>query len=143
MRRAFVALFLLASGALAADEPAGDLKALQGTWNISAATLAARDHIDDFAGMKLVVKGTDYTITLPGNNDKGAIKLDASKSPKHIDLTTQKDGPFKGRNLAGIYKLDGDTVVLCLNSEKPERPAKFEAPAKTPLVLLTFKRDTK
>lgn len=143
MRRAFVALFLLASGALAADEPAGDLKALQGTWNIHAATLAARDHIEDFAGMKLVVKGSDYTITLPGNDDKGAIKLDDAKSPKHIDLTTRKDGPFKGRNLAGIYKLDGDTVVLCLNSEKPERPAKFEAPAKTPLMLLTFKRDKK
>lgn len=143
MRRAFVALFLLASAARAADEPAGDLKALQGTWNIHAATLAARDHIDDFAGMKLVVKGTDYTITLPGNDDKGALKLDEAKSPKHIDLTTRKDGPFKGRNLAGIYKLDGDTVILCLNSDKPERPAKFEAPAKTPLMLLTFKRDTK
>lgn len=143
MRRAFCALLLLTSAALAADEPAGDLKALQGTWNIEAATLAARDHIDDFAGMKLVVKGTDYTITLPGNDDKGAIKLDETKSPKHIDLTTQKGGPFKGRNLAGIYKLDGDTVLLCLNSEKPERPAKFEAPAKTPLMLLTFKRDKK
>jgi uncharacterized protein (TIGR03067 family) len=143
MRRAFFALFLLAAGALAADEPAGDLKALQGTWNIHAATLAARDHIDDFAGMKLVVKGTDYTITLPGNDDKGALKLDETKSPKHIDLTTRKDGPFKGRNLAGIYKLDGDTVLLCLNSEKPERPSKFEAPAKTPFMLLTFQRDKK
>lgn len=143
MRRAFVALFLLASAAHAADEPAGDLKALQGTWKIHAATLAARDHLDDFAGMKLVVKGGDYTIKLPGNDDKGAIKLDETKSPKHIDLTTRKDGPFKGRNLAGIYKLDGDTVMLCLNSEKPERPSKFEAPAKSPLMLLTFKRDNK
>ena len=112
MRRALFAVFLFTSSALAADEPAGDLKALQGTWNIRAATLAARDHIDDFAGMKLVVKGTDYTITLPGNDDKGTIKLDEAKSPKHIDLTTQKGGPFN--RAVSLLKLRAVEQLECL-----------------------------
>ena len=71
------------------------------------------------------------------------IKLDATKTPKQIDLSTRKDGPFKGRTLPGIYEFKGDTVVLCLNSEKPERPTKFEAPEKTPMMLLTFRREKK
>lgn len=32
----------------------------------------------------------------------------------------------------GIYEFKGDTVVLCLNSEKSERPAKFARPRRRP-----------
>jgi uncharacterized protein (TIGR03067 family) len=142
LRVATASLLLLASAALAAG-PEGDLKALQGSWVIEAATLAARDHIDDFKGMKLKVTGDKYEIAFAENSDKGTIKLDAAKKPKQIDFTTSEKGPFKGRNLLGIYELRGDTVVVCINSEKPDRPTKFEAPAKSPLMLLTFKREKK
>jgi uncharacterized protein (TIGR03067 family) len=142
LRCAIGSVFLLSSVALAA-EPEGDLKRLQGVWVIEAATLAARDHIDDFEGMKLKVTGEKYEIDFGENSDKGTIKLDESKKPKQIDLTTSEKGPFKGRNLPGIYEFKGDTIVLCLNSEKQDRPTKFEAPAKTPLMLLTFKREKK
>ena len=141
-RFAFAACLLLASIALAA-EPEGDLKALQGSWVIAEANLAARDHLDDFKGMKLKVEGEAYTIDFGKNSDKGTLKLDSAKKPKRIDLTTQKDGPFKGRNLPGIYELKGDTIVLCLNSEKQDRPTAFEAKEKTPMMLLTFKREKK
>jgi uncharacterized protein (TIGR03067 family) len=132
----------MASAAPAA-EPEGDLKALQGTWVIAEANLAGRDHLDDFKGMKLVVTGDKYAIDFGKNSEKGTIKLDAAKTPKQIDLTTRADGPFKGRDLPGIYELKGDRVVLCLNSEKPDRPAKFEAKEKTPIMLLTFAREKK
>jgi uncharacterized protein (TIGR03067 family) len=125
----------------AAAEPEGDLKALQGTWVIGRATLAGRDHTDDFKGMKLTVGGEKYSVGFGAVNDNGTLKLDAAKQPPHIDLTTRPDGPFKGRTLPGIYELKGDTIVLCLNSEKPDRPTKFEAPEKSKLMLLTFKRD--
>jgi uncharacterized protein (TIGR03067 family) len=141
MHRAICALFLLTTALCA--EPEGDLKALQGAWVIAEATLAGRDHIDDFAGMKLTVKNEAFTIDFGKNSDKGTLKLDAAKKPRHIDMTTSKEGPFKGRNLPGIYEFRGDTIVLCVNSEKPDRPTKFEAPEKTPLMLLTFKREKK
>ncbi len=141
-RAAPVLIFLLSSAAVAA-EPEGDLKTLQGAWVIAEANLAGRDHIDDFAGMKLTVTGENYEIDLPKNAVKGTIKLDSAKKPKQIDLTTSKDGPFKGRNLPGIYEFKDDTVVLCLNSEKPNRPTAFEAKEKTPIMLLTFKREKK
>ncbi|AMV30271.1 hypothetical protein VT84_38115 [Gemmata sp. SH-PL17] len=125
------------------EEPKGDLKALQGTWLIEDAKLGGRDHKEDFKGMKLIVTDDKYVIDFGENSDKGTIKIDATQKPKHIDLTTREKGPFKGRTLPGLYELKDDTVVLCLNSEKPDRPTTFEAKAKTPLMLLTFKREKK
>ncbi len=142
LRLATVSLLGLASATLAA-EPEGDLKALQGVWLIEAATLEGRDHIDDFKGMKLTVTDDKYAIDFAENSDKGTIKLDVTKKPRQIDFTTSQKGPFKGRDLVGIYELKGDTVVVCINSEKGDRPAKFEAPVKTKLMLLTFKREKK
>ena len=143
MRQLLSASFLFVASAALAAEPEGDLKTLQGAWVIAEANLAGRDHLDDFKGMKLTVTGENYAIDFAKNSVKGTIKLDAAKKPKQIDLTTSKDGPFKGRNLPGIYEFKDDTVVLCLNSEKPDRPAAFEAKEKTPVMLLTFRREKK
>jgi uncharacterized protein (TIGR03067 family) len=135
--------FLFAASFSLAAEPDDALKPFQGAWVIESANLADRDHTDLFAGMKLTVTGDKYAIDFRENSDAGTITLDATKEPKRIDLTTRKDGPFKGRTLPGVYEFKGDAVVLCLNSEKPDRPTKFAAPAKTPLMLLTFKREKK
>jgi uncharacterized protein (TIGR03067 family) len=137
------AVVLLVAGAAAAADPAAELKALEGKWAIHAATLAGRDHLDDFAGMTLTVTGEQYAIEFGPNSDRGTLTVDAAKAPKWITVTTRKDGPFKGRTLPGIYKLDGDTLVLCLDSEAKARPTAFEAKEKTSVMLLTYKRATK
>ncbi|MCI0703040.1 MAG: TIGR03067 domain-containing protein [Planctomycetia bacterium] len=142
LRTALLALFLLSSVALSA-EPDTDLKSFEGVWLLEDAILAARDHKEDFKGMKLTITGDKYVIDFGDNSDKGTLKIDSSKKPKQIDITTRKDGPFKGRTLPGIYEFKGDLVVLCLNSEKPDRPTKFEAPEKSPMMLLTFKKQKK
>ncbi|MCS6863635.1 MAG: TIGR03067 domain-containing protein [Gemmataceae bacterium] len=140
--RIVVAIPLCAGVAVAAD-PCDELKPFQGVWVIAEAHLAGRDHRDDFHGMKLTITGNTYVIDFGDNSDKGTITVDGTKTPKHIDLTTRPDGPFKGRTLPGIYEFHGQRIRLCLNSEKPERPTKFEAPEKTPLMLLTFQRPEK
>jgi uncharacterized protein (TIGR03067 family) len=142
LRVTTVACLLLTSTVLAA-EPEGDLKAFQGTWVVAEATLAGRDHTDDFKDMRLKITGEKYEIAFDTNSDKGAIKLDSTKKPKQIDLSTQPGGPFKGRNLPGIYELKGDTIVLCLEADKTDRPTKFEAPEKTRFMLFTLKREKK
>lgn len=142
MVRSLGVCLLLAGVVIAADQEA-ELKLLEGTWVLDDATLGGRDHKEDFKGMKLAVMGTAYTIDFGENSDKGTLTVNGEKNPKWIDITTKKDGPFKGRTLPGVYKLDGGKLVLCLNSEKPDRPEKFEAPLKTPLMLLTFVREKK
>jgi len=141
-RPALAAALLAAATALAAD-PKEDLKPFAGSWVLHEAVLAGRDHKDDFAGMRLTVTGDKYVIDFGPNSDKGTLAVDAAKSPPWIDITTRKDGPFKGRTLPGIYKSKDDLLTLCLDSEAKARPAAFEAKEKTTVMLLTFKRDKK
>jgi uncharacterized protein (TIGR03067 family) len=127
-----------------AADPAADLKPFQGKWVLSSATLAGRDHNDDFKGMALTIDGDKYTATVGSLTDKGTITLDTGKSPKHITLaSSEKNGPFKGRTMPGIYEFKDAKLTVCLNSEKDDRPEKFEAPEKTPLMLMTFVREKK
>lgn len=127
----------------AADPPA-DLKPFQGKWVLASATLGGRDHNDDFKGLALSIEGDKYVVSVGLNIDKGTISLDPSKSPKHITLaSSEKAGPFKGRTMPGIYELKDGKLTVCLNSEKDERPDKFEAPEKTPLMLMVFEREKK
>ncbi|QJW96152.1 TIGR03067 domain-containing protein [Frigoriglobus tundricola] len=137
------ALSVLFTLAALTAEPDSELTEFQGVWVIAEASLAGRDHLDDFKGMTLTVTDSKYQIDFKENSDKGALKIDATKKPKQIDLTTSRAGPFKGRTLPGIYEFKGGTVVLCLNSEKPDRPSAFEAKEKTPIMLLTFRREKK
>ena len=145
MTRSFALFFLVIGTAALAADPAveAERKKLEGTWVIDAALLAGRDHIEDFEGMKLVLKGDEFVIEFAENSDKGTYTIDPAKSPKWIDIKTKMDGPFKGRTLPGIYTLEGDTLTVCCNSEKMDRPKDFAAKEKTPMMLLTYKREKK
>lgn len=143
MLRVTVALLGFAAGAAVAADPKDELKPLAGVWVLDEAVLAGRDHTDDFPGMKLTVTGAKFVLDLGPNSDTGTITVDVAKSPKHIDLTTRADGPFKGRKLPGVYDLKDGKFVVCLDSQAKARPTAFEAPEKTTLMLLTFKRDKK
>lgn len=128
----------------AAAPAADDTKSLQGTWVIESATLAGRDHTEDFEGMKLTLDGNNYVVDFGKNTDKGTFAVDPAKSPKQIDLTSV-EGPFKGKALPGIYDLKGDTLRICANADGKAdlRPKAFEAPDKVRSMLLTFKRAAK
>lgn len=144
MRCIFPVCILLLTCSAPAAEPAADLKPFQGKWVLAAATLGGRDHLDDFQGLTLTVDGDKYTVTVGPNTDKGTITLDAAKSPKQITLaSSEKAGPFKGRTMPGLYEFKDGQLTVCLNSETDDRPAKFEAPEKTPLMLFVFKPEKK
>jgi uncharacterized protein (TIGR03067 family) len=142
--RALSAVLLIAGASLslAADEKA-ELKALEGTWVIDAATADGETHTDLFEGMKLILKGNEYTIKFAENSDRGTFTIDPDKSPKWIDVKTGEKGPFKGLTLPGIYKLEGGKLVVCCQADGKKRPTEFESKVKTRNLLLTYKRETK
>jgi uncharacterized protein (TIGR03067 family) len=80
----------------------------------------------------------------------GIFQLDAMKSPKTIEmrmLRKEKENPAAkamGHELIGIYRLEGDTLELCvaIDPDLPDeiRPTKFESVSGKFIVYLVLKR---
>jgi RNA polymerase sigma-70 factor (ECF subfamily) len=67
--------------------------------------------------------------------EEGTYKLDHSKKPKAITITTDQ----RGTEL-GIYKLDGDTLTICIEASGNKRPTEFATKEGTRVNLIVFKR---
>lgn len=78
-----------------------------------------------------------------GKDDPSTYKTDASKTPAHIDMVGKGfDG--KDEKVYGIYKLEGETLTICVvESDKAEdRPKEFktEKGKKAMIMTLTKKK---
>ena len=142
-RFAPAALFVLASLAVASAQPADDFKAAAGKWTVSKATLGGKDLTKAFKGVELLLAADGgYTLTIGGETDKGTVKVDPTKTPKEMDILG-KEGPNAGKTIKTIYKLDGDTLVVCYELGEGARPARFETKADSKLLLVNYKRAKK
>jgi uncharacterized protein (TIGR03067 family) len=115
---------------------------LEGTWTVDSAR-ANRKALDDWKGKKVIF--SDDKATVPFSTG-GSFKVDASKAPKWIDITT-----LEGLTVLAIYKLDGDEMQLCTNTTKVlkdgnevwqagERPTQFDSKQG---MLVVLKREKK
>ena len=111
-----------------ASDVTGDLKALQGVWQLvevetGAATPPSAAAMDQFKATSITIIGDTMTIAEPSGKAVSSLKLDSTQKPKTIDLNLP-EGPNKGAMPRGIYSLDGDTLRLCL-----ARPGALQRPA--------------
>jgi uncharacterized protein (TIGR03067 family) len=124
---------LLTCAALAApvpvDDPTGDLKTLQGTWE---ATI--RGPLGQSLDITFLVEDDNFTMsmTTPDGEErqiKGEIKLDEKADPKQIDLTPKEakpDGPGPKDTMKGLYKVEEDTFTLYPSSgPDSQRPTEY------------------
>jgi uncharacterized protein (TIGR03067 family) len=125
--------------------PAGDPRALVGEW---VAVTSAHDGAERTVpeGAYVLVFAADGKMTEvrgpAGPRGEGTYKADPKADPPAIDFVRPPDQ--KKPALRGIYKVDGDTLTVCLPIDpEGERPKAFEAPAKAKVLLLTFKRAKK
>lgn len=111
-------------------EPAGDpTKAdyalFQGSWTIESMEIGGKSaDIAELRGVPLVLKDK----TFAQGPAKGTYKIDATKSPRTIDLTFT-EGPPKGISIRGIYELDATTYKLCIARPGSDRPKRFDSKA--------------
>ena len=119
-----VGLALLATGGLAAAAAVlsdrlfrNDLKAMQGEWVIYSS-------VNDYAvdpvpppifGRSFTIDGDALLPDPTGAGGRLAIRLDRTKSPRHIDLTAAGVGGLAdGQVIPGVYSVSGDTLTLNL-----------------------------
>jgi len=74
--------------------------------------------------MHLSFKDDTLTIQLDKDWQHFTLKLDPAKEPKTIDLLPFKDDHHGGPRY-GIYRFEGDTLMICWSGDKDNRPTEF------------------
>jgi uncharacterized protein (TIGR03067 family) len=78
----------------------------------------------------------------PERNKEGTYTADPKKTPGELDLVPVGPGPGKEEKLAGIYKIEGDTLTICFAMDG-KRPTEFASPDGSAVMLITLKRAKK
>ena len=139
---------LTLSIALVADAPKRDpvdkasLAKLQGKWQLARVEFAGKSApAKDLIAQTVEIIG-NRTTARDGDDIKDEteiVALDAKSKPTAIDLKVIK-GDDKDKTLAGIWKLDGDKLTVCVPEAGKPRPKAFEAKEGTGHTLLVFEK---
>lgn len=115
----------------------------QGTWRVVSFMLDGVETPKEIANSIVrVVEGDHVTWKREGKSFAGTTMiLDAGTDPKSIDVIAD-GGPLKDQKVPGIYKLDGETLTICMAGPNQPRPKDFQAEKGTRLTLMIFKRET-
>jgi RNA polymerase sigma factor (sigma-70 family) len=124
--------------AAAKDEAPKDEEKIVGTWAymslVKGGQKAPEEEVKE--GKLIFAADGKLTAKLPQGEKGGTYKLGPAKKPKAITITTENGGTF-----LGIYKLERDTLTVCLGDENAnDRPTEFASKEGTKVVLLVLKR---
>jgi uncharacterized protein (TIGR03067 family) len=129
---ALILLVVCGSFGLQADDKEkkkpDDLERLQGTWRVVTLIEQGKEVPKKETDLlEIVIDKDTYTALEKGVPEaKYTIKLDASKTPKHIDFKIA-GGKNKGEVEAGIYRFEDDKVRMVVNEDpKGGRPTAFD-----------------
>jgi uncharacterized protein (TIGR03067 family) len=124
-----------------------ELKKLEGVWKaVKLVREGTEEDSPKMGGDDVVIEFKGRTLLLNGKDFLGVTSVDGSTDPKCIDFKALVDqgAVTKGTVFEGIYKLDGDTLLLALHPEGgTNRPAKFESPKDSKVIVVTFQREKK
>ena len=139
-------LALLAAALCAArfddDAAKNELKRHQGIWIATSSLYDGQKVPEDVArSIKRIV--TDDHVVWERNGKRFAgskIMLDPTKDPKTIDVIPD-GGRNRGEHILGIYKLERDTLTICMAGAGSPRPGEFTAEKGNGWTLQTFTRE--
>lgn len=137
-------MIMIAGASLGANNPPDaaakkDLDALQGTWSLVSAMQDGKALPKDKVEQTTIVfKGNTFRfpeLAEYATSRVGTIKLDANKSPKHMDASSTK-----GEVMLGIYELQGDRYKVCFAQVGKARPADFSSNPGSGYILQFWQR---
>src|SRR5207237_10598021 len=120
-----------------------DRERLQGTWEIVKLEQTGTDRGEFIKEHSPTMKfdGDKYTFKAGTAVERGEFKLDPKAKVPTLDYTIT-EGEHKGKRQFGIYRLEGDTLKICLSEEgETTRPTSFTTRENAPdYVLSALKR---
>ena len=127
----------------AAAPGADDLAISAGHWDVVAVEWNGKQVDREFLSMLKVAFKADGAWAvlfknMPVAEGKSTNRQD--QSPKKFEMETLGSDGIKPRRYAGIYRVDGDTRVLCIAAYEDPRPDEFSAPSRSGRMLVTLKR---
>jgi uncharacterized protein (TIGR03067 family) len=147
--RTFLLIVLAAVLSVGADNPKEDqvkkeLKGLEGTWRlVSFKVNGGLDRKELFEPLTITIRGNRIVCYFTERGGpKARLAIDASKKPKHFNLTWDKSPAMRGRKWLGIYELGGGRMKICYAMEG-KRPNEFSPKGGTedrPIYLAVWKR---
>jgi uncharacterized protein (TIGR03067 family) len=129
----------------AEDESDKDLKKMAGDWVPVLMQLNGKKQPDKVTkAIRLSVSGDKYNTVVGEEKDEGTLKLDATKTPREMDIITSV-GENKGKPIPCIYELKGNELKVCYGLNGTGRPADFDAgkDGEGVIMLITYKRASK
>jgi uncharacterized protein (TIGR03067 family) len=126
--------------AAAAAGPAdGDLKKLQGEWDLVSIVHDGKRQEKKYKGRDWKFEGHKVLYADGDKNTYDTFELDAAKSPKRMALVSHrpdaKPMPFKA-----IYKFEGKGLIVCVDPTGRAFPGSFESAPGSGLRLITLVR---
>ena len=131
------------SPALADDETVkAELARHQGTWRASTSVYDGQDAPAEIVRSITRTVEKDHVVwKRDGKSFAGTtIAIDPSRGPKTIDVIPD-GGKNRCERVLGIYKLDGDTLTICMAAPGQPRPTALRAEKGSGWTLRTFRRE--
>jgi uncharacterized protein (TIGR03067 family) len=123
-----------------------ELKKLEGRWTFEKIAAKGTEREKPLVeGEVIVLEIKDRRLTAAGREEYEIVALDPAADPKVFDLKTVPGDPKReGVVVEGIYKLDGDTLVLALHLGRDKnRPSGFDPSKDAATMVWTLKREKK
>jgi uncharacterized protein (TIGR03067 family) len=142
----FALTVLFATGAASAQDDAAnkkDLEAIDGAWKAESVIINGKEQdkkMTKSSTWTWTAKDKKYTFSVGKGSVEGTFVLDAGKTPKEMDLT-MTTGSEKGKVMKFIYKLEDDTLTICVPAKVGmDRPTEFSSKSGSGQRLIVLKR---
>jgi len=144
MHGLLIGLAMLVAAPAPKAPPKKDPPSLVGEWIPESVIHGGKPHPNE-PGTMITFTAEGKCLTKEGKDEKPdemSYQINAKKDPPELDLIEPDGGMNPQKLMPGIYKIEGDTLTLCLSLNQ-KRPTEFASPAGSDVILITLKRAKK